>query len=111
MSVMCVLFVMGCDCVLFGCVFGYLYVWLYMLVWVMFVVGVVLLFVFFIMFDFVLMMISFGVFVVFVIVNLCVMCSYLGWFEYCYVVGWIVYGLMLVIGFVMNVWFWLGLLC
>ncbi|CDN64691.1 Putrescine importer [Burkholderia cenocepacia H111] len=108
-SVTRVLFAMGRDRVLPGCVFGHLHARLHTPVRATLAVGVVSLSALFITLDLASTMISFGALVAFAIVNLCVMRSYLGRPEHRHAAGWIAYGLMPAIGFAMNVWLWSGL--
>ncbi|KVZ11539.1 APC family permease [Burkholderia stagnalis] len=108
-SVTRVLFAMGRDQVLPGCVFGHLHARLGTPVRATLAVGAVSLSALFITLDLASTMISFGALVAFAAVNLCVMRSYLARPEHRNLAGWIGFGLIPAIGFAMNVWLWSGL--
>lgn len=108
-SVTRVLFAMGRDQVLPERVFGHLHARLGTPVRATLAVGAVSLSALFITLDLASTMISFGALVAFAVVNLCVMRSYLARPEHRHVAGWIKYGLMPAIGFVLNAWLWSGL--
>lgn len=108
-SVLCLLYVMGCDNVFLECVFGYVYLKWWILVLNVIMVGIVVMLVLFFDLVIVIVLINFGVLVVFIFVNLLVFnyfwwCKGMNksWKEYFY------YLLMLLVGVLMVGVLWIN---